>query len=46
MAYKFRSHAPRDLISLAALIIAVILILHIIFVWLNANAGNDRVHRR
>lgn len=43
MAYQFRSRAPRDLISLAALIIAVILVLHIIFVWLNANPGNDIV---
>ncbi|MBS2536167.1 hypothetical protein KGQ20_25720 [Catenulispora sp. NF23] len=43
MTYEFRSHAPRDLISLAALIIAAILVLHIIFVWLNANPGNDIV---
>jgi len=43
MAYEFRSRGPKDLISLAALIIAAILVLHIIFVWLNANQGNDIV---
>ena len=40
----FRSRAPGDLVFLAATIIAIILIAHIIFVVLGANPGNDIVN--
>lgn len=40
----FRGRAPGDLIFLVAVIIAIILIAHIIFVLIDANAGNDIVH--
>jgi hypothetical protein len=43
MAYRLRSRAPADLVFLAFLILALILVLHIIFVWLDANPGNDIV---
>jgi hypothetical protein len=39
-----RGRAPGDIIFLVALIIAIILIAHIVFVLLNANPGNDIVH--
>ena len=38
-----RRRAAGDLVFLAAVIIAIILILHIIFVLLDANPGNDIV---
>ena len=40
----FRRSAPGDLVFLVAVVIAVILIAHILFVVLGANAGNDIVH--
>jgi hypothetical protein len=40
MAYRIRSRAPADLVFLVFLVFALILILHIIFVWLDANPGN------
>jgi hypothetical protein len=43
MAYNVRSRAPGDLVFLAFLIAAIILIVHIIFVLLGANTGNDIV---
>ena len=43
MAYKLRSRAPGDLVFLVFLIAAIILFLHIIFVWLDANPGNKIV---
>jgi hypothetical protein len=43
MAYRLRSRAPGDLVFLVFLILAIILFLHIIFVWLDANPGNDIV---
>jgi ABC-type cobalt transport system substrate-binding protein len=39
----YHRRAPGDLVFLAAVIIAVIIIAHIIFVLLNANGGNDIV---
>lgn len=39
-----RGRAPGDLLFLIAVIIAVILIAHIIFVLVDANVGNDIVH--
>ena len=41
----YKKRAPGDLVFLAAVIIAVIIIAHIVFVLLNANAGNDIVAR-
>lgn len=43
MAYRLRSKAPGDLVFLAFMILAIILLLHIVFVWLDANNGNDIV---
>jgi hypothetical protein len=40
----YQRRAPGDLIFLVALIIAIIIIAHIIFVLLDANVGNDIVH--
>ncbi|NUR58092.1 MAG: hypothetical protein HOV87_05255 [Catenulispora sp.] len=40
----YRSRAPGDLIFLAAVIIAIIIVAHIVFVLLDANPGNDIVH--
>ena len=39
----YHRRAPGDLFFLAAVIIAVIIIAHIVFVLLNANNGNDIV---
>jgi hypothetical protein len=39
----YHRRAPGDLVFLAAVIIAVIIIAHIVFVLLNANGGNDIV---
>jgi hypothetical protein len=39
----YNRRAPGDLVFLAAVIIAVIIIAHIVFVLLNANPGNDIV---
>lgn len=39
----YQRRAPGDLVFLAFVIIAVIIIAHIVFVLLNANAGNDIV---
>lgn len=39
----YHRRAPGDFIFLAAVVIAIIIIAHIIFVLLNANAGNDIV---
>ena len=39
----FRRRAPGDLVFLAAVVIAVIIVAHIVFVLLNANGGNDIV---
>jgi hypothetical protein len=41
---RVRWRSPGDLVFLVALIIAIILIAHIIFVLLDANGGNDIVH--
>lgn len=43
MAYRVRSRAPRDLVFLVFLIAALIIVLHIVFVFLGANTGNDIV---
>lgn len=39
----YHRRAPGDLVFLATVIIAVIIIAHIVFVLLNANGGNDIV---
>jgi len=41
---RVRWRAPGDLVFLVAIIIAIILIAHIVFVLLDANVGNDIVH--
>lgn len=39
----YQRRAPGDLVFLAAVIVAVIIVAHIVFVLLNANGGNDIV---
>src|ERR1041384_986407 len=43
MANRLRSRAPGDLVFLVLLVLALVLFLHIIFVWLDANSGNNIV---